>query len=183
MRMIFCLLTAEKAQFVLVEGGKLDQFAEVKVPEHYGLGELAALGSNLADSLNLNGDSILSQPRPRPQAPDRGRAKGGGRPRTTGSSGPPRIAERFISVEEIRAVINRHPEGVTAREIASEIAGHDNPPKWLLVAVNNRDLTSKVQTDRGETPPWRTETRPHIGKKGQPTKLEDKYYLPMPSYL
>jgi hypothetical protein len=181
MKQIFCLLTEGKAQFVLVDGSQLDQFAEVKVPAHYGLGELAALGANLAESLNLNGDSKLSQRNPIKRSPSVASKRKAAPAPTQKRRALTNIAERYITVGEIRDVLAQHPEGMTVRELAVEIAGTDPPPAWVKTAVNNRDLTAAAKVKRGEPMPWRTEYR-EVPNKGGGTR-DVKYWLPMPSYL
>lgn len=105
-----------------------------------------------------------------------------GKPRVRAKPDPKNRVKRYISMDEILAVVNAQPEGVTAVQIAQVIAKAEEPERWVIRSVENR-IAAAMQSDReGKKPmPFRLDYRPHIGVDGKPTRNLTKYMLPLAS--
>lgn len=172
-------------------------------PDRFGLHESAVLGTNLIQALGLNGakrpkTAAISlanippthrQPEAEPQAlspappnetarerrlrkqreayhankanrkvPDRG--KGG--------------ANRYVTIDEVLAVINQYPEGIRVRDVAQRIwrttDGQDGSPMpgWFYTSVSNRLTAARVRLkSKGIPLPFREEDREIPDKDGK----------------
>ena len=166
--------------YVEDDSGELTQIGRFIWPEGYGLTEAAMLGTNLTAFLQLNGHKPrkrattppVAVERPKPEAlgpstseaqavaPSGARRRG----RPPGSQGT--AGRRYISLEEIVAVIKTHP-GSRCSEIATHLSGGETVA-WATKAVANR---LQAQRDQPDSP---VVAEKHSGKRGP-------YYLYWPA--
>lgn len=164
MRQVVCLLADEHARFALVDDdeGELVEFAQLRVPEGFGLRDAALLGTNIIASLGLDrkaGRKAISPPPPRPAEPavPKKGLTNRGTPRKRAVS-KRTDTPRYISMEEVVAVVNAHPEGIKSAEVAKIV--EPGGPKWARMAVVNRITVARERLRTHGTPmPLRTETR------------------------
>jgi hypothetical protein len=184
MKHIASLVKDGRVAYALVddETGQLVPFAEIVLPhpEHFGLVESALLGTNLVEVIGLNGrsagrpkrvttalppkdqpqlelDAPTPEPEPERRRPPQGRKASAPRP--------------YIPVEDVLAVINRHPEGIMVAQIADELLDAQGYPdhgrQWATVAVSNRLLNVETRWKEGKAElPYRREMVPFVRADG-----------------
>lgn len=191
MRQVVSLIKDNQAHFALVddESGDMIPFADLLIPDpdRFGLHETAVLGTNLINVLGLNGHKrpkvkiprvgeMVPGPSPdeaieleRAEQPALPAPKPGGRRSKDGrqQARPDLRVKRFISREEVVDVINAHPEGITARQVAVIIDGKDKPDRWVIRTVENRIQHLIIGHREGtvEVLPFRTAQVPVEGQK------------------
>ena len=200
MRQIVSLIKDNQVHYALVDddSGELIPFADVLLPDpdRFGLHEAAVLGTNLINTLGLNGrrprkvaEVIAAETPALPAAPTEtrlerrrrlDRERKATRLKDTSKGG----AERYITMDEVLAVVNQYPEGITTAQIAERIWRQDGNegtvPSWVKMAIGNRQTTTEVALKARGTPlPYRIEYRAKIGKSGLPTNIQTKYLLPL----
>jgi hypothetical protein len=100
---------------------------------------------------------------------------------TSGKGG----AERYVTLDEVVAVVNQYPEGITTAQIAERVwrqdtGGTGDMPDWYKMSVGNRQTSAEIAwRDKGRPLPYRIEFRAKIGQNGLPTKLQEKTLLPL----
>lgn len=223
MRQVIALVQDGHVQYGLVEDdrGELVQFAEVLLPDKFGLTDAAMLGVNLINTLGLEGKAgkalidkfvasvpVESAQRVVEQAPELPPATGKqrktqaqrtarqalvdkgmtirGTPRKRAAPKPNRPrTERYISLDEVVAVINRHGEGISASAIADELEpGISRLPRannWAVHAVENRITVAKDRwAKRREPMPFRMVYRGNV-RFLYPLRAEQPLQAELPS--
>ena len=198
------------------DDGSIIPFADLLIPDpsRFGLHESAVLGTNLIQALGLNGAkrpkaaaiSLANippthrQPEAEPQAlpvappneTTRERRLRKQRETYHANKDKPKDksksnnAERYITIDEVVAVINQHPEGIRLRDVveriwrANEGQGSDEPyPHWYYTAVSNRLVGVRAKLhDKGVALPFREEERAIPDKTGRFQGGRGKFLLP-----
>lgn len=183
MRQVVSLVKDGRVSFALVddESGDMVMFAEVVLPnpDHFGLAEAAALGSNLIAAVGLNGHKRAGRPKALPPAQPTLEEASVIPPESPPSPprqerrGVPTPAERpYISLEMVIDIVNRHPDGITPARIADVALGRlgwSGPkPKWARVAVTNRLLAEEARLKAGaiEHLPYESVLEPFVKADG-----------------
>jgi hypothetical protein len=218
MRQVVSLIKDNQAHFALVddEDGSLVPFADLLIPDpdRFGLHESALLGTNLITALGLNGHkrpkaqtiSLATVPptqrqTPEPEALPPVRESAAERRRRLAreyyhrnknnkqhSVKNDNKAQRFVSIDEVMAVVNRYPEGIRITEVAERLwretdgAGTDDDyPDWFYTSISNRLTAARLRLrDKGIPLPFREEDRPVPSKDGMHHGNMGKYLSPLP---
>lgn len=176
MRQVFALVTEEQVQFALLDDdeGELTQFAQIKTPIQFGLAEAALLGTNLIEALGLNS----RRPKPKPKFPDtQAEAEAAvaakrkseaaaeasdsgltqkGTPRQRARPNPKHPIERYIPLDDVLAVIAKHPEGIAVTGIAQELMKDESEYPQVRISVANRVAAARdARRKSGKPLPWR----------------------------
>jgi hypothetical protein len=189
MRQIIALVSDGKVKYAVADDdtGELTEFAQVLVPERFGMTEAAALGVNLQNVIGLNSRKPLKRPEPsQPQlmaaeieaAVDAKRKPG--RPKGRARSGvhlPPgtrtkagyKSGGRYITEDEVVAVVNAHPAGISIPDIAKELTRPGEEYSWVRTSVNNRITGLRAKAERGQ--PRVQETSVFAKDRGQQRPL------------
>jgi len=181
MKQIIALVSDGKVKYGLVDDhdGSLTEFAQVKVPEHFGLTDAALLGTNLVAALGLNGPKPKAPkhqtgfPKPTDLAAEveaavQTKRKGSGKNQASRGSKAKAgytVGGRYVTEAEIVAVINAHPEGISIPEIAQAVQQPRDEYEWMRVSVNNRIVGMRARAKRGEAIPI-TESKRFSSKTG-----------------
>lgn len=218
MRQIVSLIKDNQAHYALVddEDGSLIPFADLLIPDpdRFGLHESALLGTNLITALGLNGTkrpkattiSLASvppthrQPEPEPEALPaaphgetahqrrlRKQREAYHATKRTGKTG--NNAQRYISIDEVIAVVNQYPEGIRLRDVverlwrSNEGQGTDERyPNWYYTSVSNRLTAARVKLQNKGVPlPFREEDRQEPDKDGKLNGYMAKVLYPLAS--
>lgn len=184
-------------------------------PDRFGLHESALLGTNLIDVLGLNGAKrpraadvhvgsltpthkaasepevpALASAAPESAAERKkrlDRERWHARKDSQRKAGPSKGGvQRYISMDEVVAVVNQYPEGIRTRDVATRIwrltDGRDTDtehPGWLYQSVSNRIVKAKDDFKRHGTPmPVRIEDRPTLNKDGSTSNMLGQFLLP-----
>ena len=186
-------------------------------PERFGLHESAVLGTNLISALGLNGSKRPKAHIPRvgdivpglgpdqevetaalPPAKhetakqrrnrlarekyERDKQKAQRRPDTSKGG-----AQRYVSIDEILAVVANYPEGIRVRDLAERLwrqtdgKGTDTEyPGWFYTAISNRFTKARLDLkDKGIPLPFREEDRPVPDKNGRDNGQTGRYIMPL----
>lgn len=193
MRQLVSLVKDGHVQMAFLDGGELDQFALIRLPhpELFGLEQAALLGTNLIESLGLNSNGhTVVPPKPAQALPaakpakrrkdmsererkayDRETSRKWYEKKKAGlvvsRSYPNRGKrdQRYIPLERVVAAINEHPEGLTTRQLAAVVVGHE-PSHLEQKQVENRVTNALTKGN----PPFR------IAKVDGPNGLIRKHY-------
>ena len=191
MKHIASLVRDGMVQYALVDEdtGELTQFAQVLVPEGWDLHSSAVLGHNLVQVTGLNGRPAKAKaskalpPSPPsaqlafdddvPSQPDSSAPKGRGK--GTGSRAKAKAehrVQRYIPGEEVWAIIDQYPDGITARAIAERLwrltgDGSEVTPHWVKRTVENRIASAMADAKAGRKPqPFLVEYRDFVRADG-----------------
>jgi hypothetical protein len=210
MRQIVSLVKDSEVHYALVddEDGSLIPFADVLIPdpERFGLHEAAVLGTNLVSALRLNGakrpkasTELVELPagaasKPRETARERRNrlAREKYHQHKTGGSAPKKskgtnTSQRYITLDEVLAVVNQHPEGIRVPDVVEIIwrstdgQGTDEPyPHWFYTSVMNRLNQARIKLrEKGVPLPFREESRPVPDKDGNHRGNTGMYLMPL----
>ena len=161
MRQVISLIKDDQVHYALVddEDGTLVPFASIHLPDpdRFGLQEAALLGTNLIEAIGLNGK------RPKQRAlPAAGPVVVHEHTGDDDMRKPPsksRSPRRVIKFDDVVAIINEHPDGLTCRQIAERLWRHldrqGDVEQWMVKGVENRINTAAKWPD----PPFRTTYR------------------------
>ena len=168
MKQIIALVSDGKVKYALVDDGSITEFAQVLVPDRFGITEAAALGLNLADAVGLSGPRAKLRPAPqelaaeieqavtakRKPGPQPGRS-GAHVPRGTRTKAGYRAGGRFVSLEEVVEVVNAHPKGISIPDTARELVRDGDEYQWIRTSVNNRLTAARESAKHGKPMPVR----------------------------
>jgi len=163
---------------------------KIKIPR---VGDLPAAAADHADDEQL---ALIAPPRETERERRNRIARERYAASKRGSTGPGRGnpgqahgkggATRYITVDEMVAIINQYPEGITTAQIAERIwrnepGGGDGPvPKWLSQSLNNRQIAAENSAKtNGTQQPYRVEYRDQINADGRVSTKKTKYLLPL----
>jgi hypothetical protein len=214
MRQVVSMVKDGRVQYALVddETGEMTEFAQILVPDDFGLHESAHLGTNLISAIGLNGKSSKTGPGrraippadqpallfdtphelPAPSQTDsKPKPKAKALSKHTYPSGrakpdPANKVGRKITGDEVLAIVDRYPDGLTSRDIAARIwrqdTGRDEKaPHWMVRSVENRlNYHEERRTKYGDPLPYRPRYVPRKSADGRLLTQKSKLYCALP---